>query len=223
MVTACCRRRVCGRCSASRSSGAASCATRSARIDGAARTVAASASKRLPHAVSSRAHPNCLPHACRYFAVCPNGLPAYTCAVQCAPTVLYFWNECAELYQNHTEWTALSNDGLSTIPLLTALETSAALCEETVYREGAKAIYEELHVHYFPFAGWIILMLPFFFCLIFVFFGRHLSSLFRTAVGAGACSMQILWPALAPYIARCGIGIARYAPRLHSCLLSLRP
>ena len=123
--------------------------------------------------------------------------------------MLYFWSECAELYQNHTEYTALSNDGLETIPLLTALENSAELCRGTVYREGAKAIYEELAVVYFPFAGWIILAVPFFFFLLFVFFGRHLASLFRMTVGAGAFGLQILWPALAPFIARCGIGLSR--------------
>ncbi len=154
-------------------------------------------------------------HVCRYFAVCPNGLPSYTCSIECAPTVLYFWSECSELYQNHTEWTALSNDGLETIPLVDALANSARLCQDTLYREGAKAVYEQLAVVYFPFAGWIILMVPFFVFLVFVFFGRHLSSLFRMVVGAGACSMQILWPALAPFIARCGIGVARYAPHLH--------
>lgn len=136
--------------------------------------------------------------------------------------MLYFWHECAELYQNHTVYTALSNDGLETIPLLTALENSAALCQDTVYREGARAIYEQLYVYYFPFAGWIILMVPFFFCLLFVFFGRHLSSLFRMTVGSAACSMQILWPALAPFITRCGIGITRYATtRMHNCAVLL--
>ena len=151
----------------------------------------------------------------RYFAVCPNELPSYTCSIECAPTVLYFWSECSELYQNHTEHTAVTNDGLATIPLADALANSARLCQDTLYREGAKAVYDKLAVIYFPFAGWIILMVPFLFFLLFVFFGRHLSSLFRMVIAAGACSMQILWPALAPFIARCGIGIARYAPHLH--------
>lgn len=128
--------------------------------------------------------------------------------MQCAPEFLYFWTQCAELYQNQTAFTALSNDGTETVALLPALESAAVICRGTVYREGAKSIYQELAVYYFPFAGWIILMVPFMFFLVFVFFGRHLASLFRMVVGAGAFGMQILWPAVAPFIARCGIGIS---------------
>lgn len=133
--------------------------------------------------------------------------------------MLYFYSECVELYQNHTRYTALSNDGLTRIPLAEALETSAAVCRGTIYREGAMAIYAQLEVVYLPFAAWILLLVPFLICLVFVFFGRHLSSLFRMLVGAGACGFQIFWPAVAPFVARCSIGLDRCAPPslLFSC------
>ena len=153
---------------------------------------------------------NCCPHGSsisEYFAVCPNGFPTYTCNIQCAPSFLYFWNECSELYLNHTEYTGLSNDGTETLPLVSLLQHAGSVCQGTLMREGAKHIYEALAQAYFPFGGWIILMVPFMFFLVFVFFGRHLSSLFRMTIGIVAFTTPILWPAIAPFIARCGIGI----------------
>lgn len=123
------------------------------------------------------------------------GLPKDACTKNCAPRVLYFWSECEE--------TVGKNDSVAQ----EAGQEANKMCRQALLTEGARLLYAEFSSTYLPNAAWVLAMVPFCFCLVFVFFGRHLTSIFRCLIGGIACWIPVAWPLLSPIIAKCSFGV----------------
>ena len=141
-------------------------------------------------------NPSCCPTVegiSEHDAECPAGFPLDQCSFQCAPSLLYYFQKCRTLYDGTDDAPRLANAALN--------------CEEAMLREEARDVLADgQHYTYLPVAAWVMALVPYLFFLVFVFFGRHVATIFRMVVAAVALSVPILWPVVSPFIQTCGIG-----------------
>ena len=136
-----------------------------------------------------------------YQAVCPKEFPFNTCGSACAPVFLFFWSECGD-------W-ARTNLTTTDPDIAGEMQTTADICQGTMLRDGARMIYEAVSgskTVYLSVGAYVMIMPPFVFLLLFVFFGRHLATLFRMLICGGAFALVILWPTLSQFFGVCGLG-----------------
>ena len=89
------------------------------------------------------------------------------------------------------------------------MQTTADICQGTMLRDGARMIYEAVSgskTVYLSVGAYVMILPPLVFLLLFVFFGRHLATLFRMLICGGAFALAILWPTLSQFFGVCGLG-----------------
>ena len=147
---------------------------------------------------------NCCPTSLglsNYNALCPKEFPKSVCSSACAPAFLYFHQKCGNWVENNM--TATDAD------IADEMQTTSDICRGTLLRDGARRAYESVSgssTVYLSVGAYIMAVPPILFFMLFVFFGRHVSTLFRMIVAGAAFAIGILWPTLSPFFGRCGMG-----------------
>jgi hypothetical protein len=126
---------------------------------------------------------------------CPYGFPLTDCGRSCAPAFIYYWTHCEGIHN------------ASSVYDHRLLARTDGFCRDTLVLEGVKQIYAQLSTVYMPKAVYIIALVPFMFCLMFVFFGRHIENIFRMFISGVVFCLPVVWPAFNPYFSACTMGL----------------